>query len=153
MNLWSDSKRTFFDVDAAFDLDRAFEIAEFCNTIFWCVTPDNWQQSVSRLTAIVERAPGWRDKINVVWLLPGDCRWAPVAPELNDLARRNFKMSFDEPAENQSRELVNGFERIIHQLRGIRIGVALGGGAARGMAHVRLSPKLTGCAKRKSSSP
>ncbi len=31
---------------------------------------------------------------------------------------------------------MNGFERIIHQLRGIRIGVALGGGAARGMAHL-----------------
>ena len=59
-----------------------------------------------------------------------------MAPALNNLARRNFKLSFEEPPKNQSRELVNGFERIIHQLRGVRIGVALGGGAARGMAHL-----------------
>jgi len=30
----------------------------------------------------------------------------------------------------------NGLERLVHDLRGIRIGVALGGGAARGMAHL-----------------
>ncbi len=136
LNLWSDSKRTFFDVDAAFDLDRAFEIAEFSKTIFWCVTPENWQQSVSRLTAIVERAPGWRDKINVVWLLNDGSQCAPLAPELNRLAKQDFKISFDEPAKNRSRELINGVERIVHELRGIKIGVALGGGAARGMAHL-----------------
>jgi predicted acylesterase/phospholipase RssA len=32
--------------------------------------------------------------------------------------------------------LQDGFERLIHQLRGLKIGVALGGGAARGMAHL-----------------
>ena len=89
-----------------------------------------------RVEAMVKRVPGWREKINVVWLLPGDCRFAPLAPELNGLAKRNFKLSFEAPPKNQSRELVNGFERIIHQLRGIRIGIALGGGAARGMAHL-----------------
>lgn len=30
----------------------------------------------------------------------------------------------------------HGFERLVHLLRGIQIGVALGGGAARGMAHL-----------------
>ena len=32
--------------------------------------------------------------------------------------------------------LAHGFERIIHHLRGVQIGLALGGGAARGMAHL-----------------
>ncbi len=133
---WSDSKRIFLDVDAAIDLSRTFQIAEVCEKILWCVTPENWRQSVARVEAMVDRVSGWRDKINVVWWLPGDCRFAPLAPELNDLAKRNFKLSFETPPKNQSRELVNGFERVIHQLRGIRIGVALGGGAARGMAHL-----------------
>ncbi len=31
---------------------------------------------------------------------------------------------------------MNGLERIIHALRGVRIGLALGGGAAKGMAHL-----------------
>ncbi len=136
VNLWANVKRAFIDVDAAVDLQRATNITEASDKVLWCVTPENWQQSVDRLRAIVARAPGWRDKINIVWLLPGDTRWAPLAPELNRLGKRNFKLSFEEPPIHQSRELMNGFERIIHQLRGIRIGVALGGGAARGMAHL-----------------
>jgi predicted acylesterase/phospholipase RssA/CRP-like cAMP-binding protein len=134
--LWSDSKRILLDVDAAIDLDLIFKITEVAEKILWCVTPENWRQAVAQVKALVDRVPGWREKINVVWLLPGDCRFSPLAPELNDLAKRNFKLSFEAPPKNQSHELVNGFERIVHQLRGIRIGVALGGGAARGMAHL-----------------
>lgn len=133
---WSDLKRVFIDVDAAIELDMACQIAEISDKILWCVTPDNWKETVDRLKLIEDRAPGWRDKTNIIWLLPGDQPWAPLAPELKQLAKRDFKMSFDEPPENQSRELFNGIERVIHQLRGLRIGVALGGGAARGMAHL-----------------
>jgi predicted acylesterase/phospholipase RssA len=32
--------------------------------------------------------------------------------------------------------LANGLERLVHDLRGVRVGVALGGGAARGMSHL-----------------
>ena len=39
------------------------------------------------------------------------------------------------PAGEQDSLLWHGFERIVHHLRGIQIGLALGGGAARGMAH------------------
>ena len=37
---------------------------------------------------------------------------------------------------NHGSLLQHGFERIVHHLRGIQIGLALGGGAARGMAHL-----------------
>ena len=124
--LWSDYKRAFIDVDAGVDMTRALRIAEICDKLFWCVTPENWQASLPRLRAIVSNAHNWRDKINVVWLLPGDSPWAPLAPEFRELAKRDFKMSLEKPPPHQSRELSNGLERIIHQLRGIRIGVALG---------------------------
>ncbi len=136
INLWSDSKRILFDVDAAVDPISASNLVEFSEKVFWCVSPENWKESVYRLNAIEERAPGWRDKINVVWLLNEGSQCAPLAPELNRLAKQDFKISFDEPPKNRSRELINGVERIVHQLRGIKIGVALGGGAARGMAHL-----------------
>ncbi len=90
VNLWSNVKRAFIDVDAAVDLQRATNITEASDKVLWCVTPENWQQSVDRLRAIVARAPGWRDKINIVWLLPGDTRWAPLAPELNRACQTKF---------------------------------------------------------------
>lgn len=133
---WSDAQRIIIDIGKNVDLERMRQVFEIGDKILWCVTPDTARQSVSQLSHVLERAPNWRDKTNIVWLLPGDCGWAPVESGLNDLGRRNFKMSLEAPPPHQSRELINGFERIIHQLRGIRIGVALGGGAARGMAHL-----------------
>jgi NTE family protein len=136
VNSWSDSRRVFFDVDTALPHERAANIIEFSEQVYWCVTSENWLQSVARLKAIEARSPGWREKVCIVWLLTPDEPIAPLATELRELATRDFKLSFSPPPPNRSREMANGFERIIHQLRGVRIGVALGGGAARGMAHL-----------------
>ena len=48
----------------------------------------------------------------------------------------DFKLTLDPPGANQNSLLQHGIERIVHHLRGIQIGLALGGGAARGMAHL-----------------
>jgi predicted acylesterase/phospholipase RssA len=81
------------------------------------------------------QATGWRDKVCIIWLLE-DESIAPAAGELDQLAKRDIKLSYHSPAKNQGPSLKLGFERVVHLLRGIQIGVALGGGAARGMAHL-----------------
>lgn len=131
-----DRKPIVLDLDALTEINRSSDIAEISEKVFWCVTPDNWRKAAAQLAEIERRSPAWRDKINMVWLLPGSMPWAPPAPELKSLAIRDFKVSFDEPSEHQSRVMMNGFERIVHEMRGVRIGLALGGGAARGMAHL-----------------
>jgi len=80
--------------------------------------------------------PTWRHKIRIVWLLEGKAPIAPYVPELRELAERDFKLTFDAPGANQGSLLQHGLERIVHHLRGIQIGLALGGGAARGLAHL-----------------
>ena len=135
-DLWLNSKRVIVDVDTGVDPTRALELVKVCDKIFWCVTPANWQESVARLKAFEQRAPGWKDKIRIVWILDDGSQWAPSAPALNELADRNYRLSFNQPESNRNRGLIDGIERIVHELRGIRIGVALGGGAARGMAHL-----------------
>lgn len=47
------------------------EIVEISEKVFWCVTPDDWNKAVAQLTEVERVAPNWRDKINIVWLLPG----------------------------------------------------------------------------------
>jgi len=131
-----DRRPIVIDVDAAIETERALVILELSEKVFWCVTPDHWQGAVAILTEIEKRVPGWRDKIQIVWLLPGRDSWAPLAPALRSLAVRDFKVSLDEPPVHRSRVMVNGFERLVHEVRGVRIGLALGGGAARGMAHL-----------------
>jgi predicted acylesterase/phospholipase RssA len=57
-------------------------------------------------------------------------------PALRDLACRDFKIAESPPQLPWGRSLAAGLERLVHDLRGVRIGVALGGGAARGMSHL-----------------
>jgi predicted acylesterase/phospholipase RssA len=60
----------------------------------------------------------------------------PPTPQLGEFVLRDFKI-YEGPVELPwGRSLANGLERLIHDLRGVRIGVALGGGAARGMSHL-----------------
>jgi NTE family protein len=141
---WLESGRVFADCSTAIDLVRAASTLEKCELAFWCVTPRNWQASVPRLREIESRAPGWRDKVRILWLLEAG-ETAPVANELRDLARRDVKISFGAPTANQGKVVFDGFERLVHLVRGIQIGVALGGGAARGMAHLGVLKALEQC--------
>jgi predicted acylesterase/phospholipase RssA/CRP-like cAMP-binding protein len=137
INDWSDSKRIIFDVGMDYDPGRIGDLVDISDQVFWCVTADSWEESVPKIQAVNQRAETSKDKNYAVWLLDGDQMTAPVAPRLCELVRRDFKLSFHGPADSRkSRLLIDGFERFIHQLRGIQIGVALGGGAARGMAHL-----------------
>jgi predicted acylesterase/phospholipase RssA/CRP-like cAMP-binding protein len=135
MQEWSRFPRMLVDVETSLDVMRAINLLRACDLVLWCVTPANWQASVEKLVAIEADAPTWRDKVCVVWLLENE-KYAPSANELRELANRDIKVSFLQPAENRGDVLNLGTERIIHMLRGIKIGVALGGGAARGMANL-----------------
>ncbi len=53
-----------------------------------------------------------------------------------ELVTCDFKVSCSPPPANSGNQLLHGVERIVHHLRGIRIGIALGGGGAKGMAHL-----------------
>ena len=64
-----------------------------------------------------------------MWCLNYDVPAPPYAPELDELATRDFKTFSGQPKPNQGKLLQQGVERIIHHLRGIQIGMALGGGA------------------------
>lgn len=132
---WRREGQVIGDVAASIDPRLAMAAFEAFTQIYWCVTPDNWQASIPRLTEIMARSPSWRDKVVLIWLLAPD-QLAPLAAELRGLVSRDLKIAFGQPAPNQGRALVNGLERLIHLIRGIQIGVALGGGAARGMAHL-----------------
>jgi len=136
IHAWEDSRRVFLDVDAGLDSERTSRLVEFSEKVFWCISPANWKSAVTRLRKIESQSPGWKDKISIVWLLDGELQIAPWVPELKELATHDFKITFSQPSRYQNRALANGIERLVRELRGIRIGLALGGGAARGMAHL-----------------
>ncbi|MCH2180937.1 MAG: patatin-like phospholipase family protein [Mariniblastus sp.] len=132
---WStDSQRVVCELATSYDPRRAGNLVEVCEQVFWCVTAENWQASVPVLQKLLDRSPGWRNKINLVWLLDGE--GAPLATELRALVARDFKICRSELLPEQGKLLSQGVQRLVQFLRGVQIGVALGGGAARGMAHL-----------------
>src|SRR4029078_12357549 len=95
------------------------------------------ETAINRLQALGLSARGWRDKLSVAWVLAeGKPPIGPVVANLHELVSRDFKIAETPFAHPWGRSVAGGLERLVHDLRGIRIGVALGGGAARGMSHL-----------------
>jgi NTE family protein len=133
---WQDASRIIFDVHADLHPERAERLMGLVDRAVYFVRTSAADAAVRRLQALDVPAHGWRDKISIAWLLEDDSPVSPALPALRDLACRDFKISETPPRSPLGRTLANGLERLVHDLRGVRIGVALGGGAARGMSHL-----------------
>ena len=129
------AKRIVVDVTAAQNLDWAVLLRPAdCALVF--IRPREISSAIERLRALDLASQGWRDKIAIVWLLEEGSSVAPVVPELHDFASREFKICASPLPHPWGKVHSTSMERLVHYLRGVRIGIALGGGAARGMAHL-----------------
>lgn len=128
--------RVFVDISARHELAALGQTIRFADTVLWCVRPNEGEQVLTILKQLENEVAGWREKIHLVWFLDDTSYLAPYIAELSDFVDHDFKITFSELPVNQGTLLSSGLERIIHYLRGVKIGIALGGGAARGMAHL-----------------
>ena len=113
------------------DLITAFEAAYcFCES-------HSMGQFVEQLKPVMREEPTLRAKVSMVQLLSPEERVAPVTAELPDVCGNDFKLHWNGTESGASVCNQNaGIERLVHHLRGVSVGLALGGGAARGMAHL-----------------
>ena len=133
---WASHRRLLFDIRADHPEEVMKRFMSYVDVVLWCVRPQEARAAVHLLQSLVKSVPRWRDNLRMVWLLNNNTPIAPYIPELHELAERDFKLSLDAPGANQGSLLQHGIERIVHHLRGVQIGLALGGDAARGMAHL-----------------
>jgi predicted acylesterase/phospholipase RssA/CRP-like cAMP-binding protein len=133
---WQDAYRIIFDVHSYLTPERSAQMMQLVDRAVYFVPAAAADTAVRRLEALEATARGWRDKISVAWLLDKNSPVVPEAPNLRDFAARDFKIAETPPPAPGGRTLASGLERLVHDLRGVRVGVALGGGAARGMAHL-----------------
>jgi NTE family protein len=132
---WNQASRIVLDVTAGQNLDWA-KVVGGAGCVLVFVRPREIGPALERLRALELASPAWRDKISIVWLLEEGSSVAPVVPELHDFASREFKICESPLPHPWGKVHSCSMERLVHYLRGVRIGVALGGGAARGMAHL-----------------
>jgi hypothetical protein len=114
----------------------------YSDLILWYIHPRDVATAVQRLKSLEQQAPRLREKVRILWTLSHDAPAPQYSPEPCELAARDFKTYFRQPRPNQGKLLQQGIERIVHHLRGLQIGMAFGGGAARGMAHLGVLKSL-----------
>jgi predicted acylesterase/phospholipase RssA/CRP-like cAMP-binding protein len=133
---WQDAHRIIFDVHTYLTPERAARLLELVDRAVYFVPADGADAAIRRLQAIDVTARGWRDMISIAWSIGDDSPVVPAVPDLAGLAARDFKIHDTPPGLPFGRSLAHGLERLVHDLRGVRVGVALGGGAARGLSHL-----------------
>jgi NTE family protein len=133
---WATRRRLLIDVRTDHSQENLIRVLNYSDLVLWCLSPTNAASGMRQLAALVGAAKGLRDKVRIVWSLSGDTTNPPYFPELKELAAGDFKTYAGPLTPNRGKLNQQGVERIVRFLRGVQIGLALGGGAARGMAHL-----------------
>jgi predicted acylesterase/phospholipase RssA/CRP-like cAMP-binding protein len=105
-----------------------------CEEVLWLVDTRQWEASLRLAAHLAAHVPGLGQRLRLVWLLAEHERFAP-ADVPQGLAVPSFKIPWAEHAQPAAVPQ-RGVERLARHLRGTRVGVALGGGGARGLAHL-----------------
>ena len=136
---WQSLDRVIFDIDLSgvdVRLEHLRRLLSFAEQIFLVVTPMCGSKILPQLRTVLSEAPEWKEKLNAIWVLDEDADLAPLNPELLQSVRHDFKIKTGSSTDSFQHTPYPGIERVVHALRGIRIGLALGGGAAKGMSHL-----------------
>jgi predicted acylesterase/phospholipase RssA/CRP-like cAMP-binding protein len=139
---WTAYNRLFIDFRADHCPEDLDHIVTYADVVLWCIRPEDVAAALQALKAVERSVPRLREKVCLVWVLNHHASAPPYVQELYEFADRDFKTYSGELKPNQGKLLQQGVERIVHHLRGVRIGLALGGGAARGMAHLGVLKSL-----------
>ena len=102
-----------------------------CEQVWWIVDPKRASRATERLQSILKSDPDLASRIHWVWMLDAETtpNAIPTTPE--GISSQTFKVVLSSPrSEKQS------LSRLVRHVRGTRLGLALGGGAARGLAHL-----------------
>ncbi|MGI9516556.1 MAG: patatin-like phospholipase family protein, partial [Pirellulaceae bacterium] len=132
----SNAERVLIDICPGQDrpnLRSAVEICgNECEEIIWCC--DNADQQAGQedlLKELLQQHPEFNTRVVCVQFLPDGTTVGRRQPCCPQLQHRDLMLPADGGRLNRQ-----GMERIVRHLRGIRTGLALGGGGARGMSHL-----------------
>jgi predicted acylesterase/phospholipase RssA len=133
-NLAADKRRVLLDLDPARAMPRLLLQQDL---IWWVVAHDSPEQEreIARLREVLSVAPRLARRIQLVWAIGEGSRLPPAggpALTLTQPALRIQHAGEGAGASFHPRDLA----RLTRHLRGIQLGLALGGGGARGIAHI-----------------
>jgi predicted acylesterase/phospholipase RssA/CRP-like cAMP-binding protein len=106
-----------------------------CELVWWPLVPGTTAEVLGRLTQLMDQEPKLSQRIQRIWL----CNLADsLPPHLPDsqAAFPDIRIGWRDDGQQAQRFRPHDMARLVHQLQGLHLGLALGGGGARGIAHV-----------------
>lgn len=108
-----------------------------CEQVWWLVEPRFVESSLKNLERLLAADRSLAARLHVVWILHESERFAPWwQPEKFGVSSLDFKVVLGEPGGTPTIAERQGISRLVRHLQGTRIGLALGGGGGRGLAHL-----------------
>ena len=133
---WATIERCILDIRLDKNIEYLNEVLQDSDTILCCFDSNTSRETESLLSELSKWHPAARKKISLVRILRGTQQVADPLGNMHSICRGDFKIHWDGFGQSCHTTRKSGIERIIRNLRGSSIGFALGGGAARGMAHL-----------------
>ena len=133
---WATIERCILDIRLDKNIEYLNEVLQDSDTILCCFDSNTSRETESLLSELSKCHPAARKKISLVRILRGTQQVADPLKNMHSVCRGDFKIHWDGFGQSRHTTRNSGIERIIRSLRGSSIGFALGGGAARGMAHL-----------------
>ncbi len=113
-----------------------------CDEVWWLVDSQFADAARRNLSALLRVEPKLGPRIHLVWVLRENQRFAPLRPAALPVADSDFKVVLDDHSAQPSRAARMSIQRLVRHLLGTTVGLALGGGGARGLAHLGVLREL-----------
>lgn len=133
---WANADRVILDASIEHRPDDLAVALAAADAVYCVCNADTSARMIGTLKSLLSKKGCLTDKLYVVRTLNSGEQVPARIPELERLCRRDFKLGDRQRNSSWLSKREVGLERIIHHLRGVSVGLALGGGAARGMAHL-----------------
>jgi predicted acylesterase/phospholipase RssA len=88
------------------------------------------------LPTLLDASPQLATNLQIVWMLQPEERVAPKVERRWAVEHRDIMVELSGDLAHPSGRQWQGMQRLVRHLQGIKIGLALGGGGARGLAHL-----------------
>jgi len=117
------------------DTESLNRILVQCEQLFWLSSPINASQSRGKLETLLRYEKQLESKIHWGWLLTEGFNPENIPPSPENLPQPDFKIVVGRGGSPSRLERMS-ISRLLRFIRKTRLGLALGGGAARGLAHL-----------------
>lgn len=128
--------RVLVDLPVTAETNRLGAALAQCEAGLWLVDSAEAGDAEQRLSQLLEVVPSLASNLQAVWLLRPEERVAPRLDRRWPLEQRDLMVELSGDLAHPSRRQWQGMQRLVRHLQGVKIGLALGGGGARGLAHL-----------------